>query len=82
MPNFSVNDRYSNLGQGHRTIEARIAWHYKAYEREQSEVERKAYADAEAKANRRGLWVDAKPVPPWEWRTLTRASRAGASRPD
>mgnify|MGYP003393180145 CR=1 FL=1 len=24
----------------------------------------------EAKAARRGLWADAKPVPPWEWRRL------------
>lgn len=31
----------------------------------------------EARAARRGLWVDAKPVPPWEWRKklLTRASQ-------
>ena len=47
-----------------------LAWHYKAYEREQPVIDRLAYADAdiEAKAARRGLWADAEPVPPWEFR--------------
>ncbi|MFZ2301817.1 MAG: thermonuclease family protein [Gallionella sp.] len=47
-----------------------FAWHYKAYERTQSATDRQAYADAEneAKAAKRGLWVDAEPTPPWEWR--------------
>lgn len=47
-----------------------MAWHYKAYEREQSAIDRKAYADAEIEANeaRRGLWTDTEPVPPWEFR--------------
>lgn len=47
-----------------------MAWHYKAYEREQPAIDRKVYADAEteAKAARRGLWADAEPVPPWDFR--------------
>jgi endonuclease YncB( thermonuclease family) len=47
-----------------------FAWHYKAYERTQSATDRQAYADAEneAKAAKRGLWVDVDPTPPWEWR--------------
>ena len=51
-------------------IRAGLAWHYKAYEREQTAADRQAYADAEneAKAAKRGLWVDPEPVPPWEWR--------------
>lgn len=51
-------------------VRAGMAWHYKAYERTQSATDRQAYADAEnaAKAARRGLWIDAEPVPPWEWR--------------
>lgn len=47
-----------------------MAWHYKAYEREQPPADRRAYSDAEdaAKAARRGLWTDVEPVPPWEFR--------------
>ncbi|MCA1851697.1 MAG: thermonuclease family protein [Beggiatoa sp.] len=47
-----------------------MAWHYKRYEREQSPEDRVAYARAEetARAERRGLWRDPKPVPPWEFR--------------
>jgi endonuclease YncB( thermonuclease family) len=47
-----------------------MAWHYKAYEREQTPNDRKLYAAAEneAKAARRGLWADADPMPPWEFR--------------
>jgi endonuclease YncB( thermonuclease family) len=55
-------------------VQKGFAWHYKAYEREQSATERKAYADAEneAKAAQRGLWRDTAPVPPWEFRKATR----------
>ena len=45
-------------------------WHYKAYQREQPADDRLAYAAAEkdAAAARLGLWQDAVPVAPWEWR--------------
>ena len=51
-------------------VRAGFAWHYKAYERTQPANDRQAYAAAEneAKAAKRGLWVDADPTPPWEWR--------------
>ncbi|MGH8655011.1 MAG: thermonuclease family protein [Gammaproteobacteria bacterium] len=47
-----------------------LAWHYKRYEREQSPEDRVAYMRAEekAQAERRGLWRDPHPVPPWEFR--------------
>jgi endonuclease YncB( thermonuclease family) len=47
-----------------------MAWHFKRFEREQSEADRTAYAaaEAEAKAAKRGLWTDAHPLAPWEWR--------------
>ena len=49
-----------------------LTWHYKAYEREQPAIDRLAYADAEieAKAAKRGLWADAGPVLPWEFRRM------------
>ena len=51
-------------------IKRGLAWHYKAYQREQSPVDRLAYAAAEkdAAAAHMGLWQDAAPVAPWEWR--------------
>ena len=61
-----VNGVDANLEQ----VKRGMAWHYKAYEREQPAVDRKAYSDAENEANaaRRGLWSDADPVPPWVFR--------------
>ena len=76
---YSKNDKYgrivgkiivggvdANLAQ----IKAGMAWHYKQYQREQTEGDRIAYALAEddAKVTKRGLWKDADPMPPWEWR--------------
>lgn len=51
-------------------IRAGLAWHYKYYQNEQSAEDRKMYADAEEESRmaKRGLWVDADPTPPWEFR--------------
>jgi len=51
-------------------IKSGMSWHYKKYQHEQSENDRKLYAQAEAQAQeeKRGLWVNPDPVPPWEWR--------------
>lgn len=61
-----VNGIDANLEQ----LRAGLAWHYKNYENEQPADERRLYADTEdeARAAQRGLWRDAEPVPPWEWR--------------
>ncbi len=47
-----------------------LAWWYRAYAKEQTTADRARYAAAEneARAARRGLWIDINPVPPWEWR--------------
>ena len=47
-----------------------MCWWYRKYAHEQSPVDRVLYADAEGEAReqRRGLWSDREPVPPWEWR--------------
>jgi endonuclease YncB( thermonuclease family) len=61
-----VGDVDTNLEQ----IKRGMAWHYKVFEREQSATDRIAYADAEADARSdgRGLWADADPVTPWDFR--------------
>ncbi len=47
-----------------------MCWWYRKYGDEQTLVDRELYADAEdgARRERRGLWSDPEPVPPWEWR--------------
>ena len=41
-----------------------LAWVYVRYAKDQSLYQ----VEAEARAQRRGLWADKEPVPPWEWR--------------
>lgn len=60
------------------------AWHYLRYAREQSDVERAAYATAEgqARAARRGLWADPAPIAPWDWRVQQRTRPPLAAAPE
>lgn len=55
-------------------VKAGLAWHYKQYQREQSPDDQLSYAQAEeqARAETRGLWYDADPTPPWDWRKQQR----------
>ena len=58
-------------------VKAGMAWHYKEYEREQSPEDRELYARAEddARSTRRGLWVDASPTEPAEFRRNEKRER-------
>ena len=51
-------------------VERGMAWFFRQYQREQSPNDRRLYEAAEdaAKAGKRGLWRDAEPVPPWDFR--------------
>lgn len=53
-----------------KQIQRGMAWHYKAYEREQDVSDRSIYAQAEYQAQRDkvGLWVDKDSVAPWDFR--------------
>ncbi len=57
-------------------LRAGLAWHYKQYQREQDPGERERYATAEhtARMKYEGLWQDASPVPPWDFRRRARAA--------
>ena len=68
---FGVKEK--NLEQ----VKAGMAWHYKDYEREQSPEDRQIYARAEDEARnaRRGLWVDANPIEPSEFRREEKRER-------
>ena len=41
-----------------------MAWRYEKYSKDAELLA----AQESAKAGRKGLWIDAAPVPPWEWR--------------
>ena len=45
-------------------VSAGLAWWYRQYTDDADLAAR----EQEARAARRGLWADAAPVPPWEWR--------------
>ena len=55
-------------------VKAGLAWHYKHYQKEQTPADRVKYSDTEreARMEKRGLWHDANPVPPWDYRKAGR----------
>jgi endonuclease YncB( thermonuclease family) len=63
---ITLNGQDINLLQ----IERGLAWHYKAYASEQTPQNAALYAAAETKARaaKVGLWADAAPMAPWDWR--------------
>ena len=63
-----LNSKDMNLEQ----IKSGMAWHYKKYQKEQSQSDRMLYSEAEVDARnaKRGLWYDPSPIPPWEYRKL------------
>ena len=65
-----VDGHDMNLAQ----VKTGMAWFYRYYQKELSAENRKLYAQAEdeARANKKGLWQDKNPMPPWEWRRLYR----------
>ena len=61
-----IGSTNANLEQ----LKAGLAWFYRQYAGDVPEIERTQYeaAEAEARAEKRGLWQQPKPVPPWEFR--------------
>lgn len=55
-----VGDKSINLAM----VRDGMAWHYKKY----SQHENYAQAESQARAAKRGLWADEKPMAPWDWR--------------
>lgn len=47
-----------------RMVQDGLAWHFKAFDNTPAY----AQAENEARAKKIGLWKDAKPIPPWEFR--------------
>lgn len=53
-------------------VKAGFAWWFRRYAPKDRELEK---LESEAREARRGLWVDADPIPPWEFRRLSRSRR-------
>lgn len=55
---------------GLKMIQGGLAWHYKQFAHEQTLSDRLKYASAESTARKEkiGLWFDANPTPPWDFR--------------
>lgn len=67
----------NTLDAGLAQLRAGLAWHYKQYQRDQEAGERERYSAAEhaARIKHEGLWQDASPVPPWDYRRRARTAR-------
>ena len=70
-----VDGRDANFAQ----LAAGMAWHYKAYGKDQGLFDFTGYAliELEARYRRRGLWADPRPQAPWAFRRARR--EAGSS---
>ena len=59
---------------GLEQVRAGMAWWYRDYSKEQALENQELYERTEqaAKEGKLGLWRDAAPIPPWEWRRKRR----------
>lgn len=66
---------------GHAQLGSGLAWWYRKYADEQSPDDRERYESEEAlaRSSRRGLWRDAAPLPPWQFRKTKSRSNDFAS---
>jgi endonuclease YncB( thermonuclease family) len=64
-------------------LRAGLAWYFRRYESDVAPANRPIYATAEAdaRAAKRGLWRDANPQPPWEFRSPSTPAPSTASTP-
>ncbi len=59
-----LGDRWIDL----EMVQAGMAWHYKAYSKDKKLTE----AEDLARKEKRGVWADKEPEPPWEFRKKER----------
>ena len=67
----------NNQDMNFEQVKAGLAWHYKYYQKEQTPADRVKYSDMEreARMEKRGLWYEANPVPPWDYRKAERKQK-------
>ena len=54
-------------------VRAGLAWWFRKYAPKDEQL---ATLEAEAEREKRGLWVEPDPIPPWEWRKQRREKGA------
>ena len=52
------------LNVNHELVKQGMAWVYRKYTNDKALYE----LESKAKKEKLGLWLDKKPIPPWEWR--------------
>ena len=81
--NYIVGRVYLNgVDIGQQMIRDGVAWHFKHYVDEQDKLSSRLYAECEsaARSERRGLWQDPQPTPPWNFTPALKTQTAvGAS---
>jgi micrococcal nuclease len=55
----------------HEIVRAGFAWWFRRYARDDRKLEK---LEENAREARRGLWADRYPMPPWEWRRVSRTA--------
>ena len=55
-------------------LEAGMAWHFEKYDDRES----MAALQRAAQSNKAGLWAGPEPIPPWQWRKMSKAERKAA----
>lgn len=73
-PSCTARTCPKTLDAGLAQITTGMAWWYRQYAREQSAEDAGAYefAEQEARGRHAGLWRDADPIAPWDWRRSSR----------
>ena len=61
-----VGDVNANL----KMVQDGLAWHFKRFDN----TKEYALAESEARAKKVGLWKDANPIPPWEFRKMKKSN--------
>lgn len=72
-----LDDKDVNL----EMISQGLAWHYKRFEKTQSEENRQRYSDHEndARLAKIGIWSQKKPIAPWDWRETAKDTSSESS---
>jgi len=73
---LQLDTAQGEIDAGWWQLQAGYAWTYERYLEEIPLRMRLRYREAQshARAEKRGLWADARPVPPWDWRKRQPAS--------